>query len=155
MRSALYVPGDAPGKLAKAPRHDADELIIDLEDAVPLVRKDDARHVVASWLRERGTGGGPRLWVRINPGRLGEADVRAVALPGLTGLCVAKAENVSELAALDELLDDLEKERGLERLGVVPLLESAAAILAAPSLARAPASFGSRWARPTCEPTSV
>ncbi|WP_067822982.1 HpcH/HpaI aldolase/citrate lyase family protein [Actinomadura kijaniata] len=136
MRSALYVPGDAPGKLATAPRRDADELIVDLEDAVPLAAKAAARRTVADWLATRPRG--PRVWVRVNPGERGHDDVRAVALPGLTGVCVAKAETVGELAALDALLTGLERERGLRRLGVVPLLESAAAVLDAPALARAP-----------------
>ena len=35
MRSALYVPGDSPEKLARALGRGADALIVDLEDAVP------------------------------------------------------------------------------------------------------------------------
>ncbi|MFC9971111.1 HpcH/HpaI aldolase/citrate lyase family protein [Spirillospora sp. NPDC127200] len=138
MRSALYVPGDAPGKLATAVRRDADELIIDLEDAVPPAAKDGARRAVAAWLGGRGDAPGPRLWVRINAGAVGVRDVRAVALPGVAGVCVAKTETVRQLEELDGLLTGLEKERGLHGLGVVPLLESADAVLNAPALARAP-----------------
>ena len=42
-RSCLTVPGDDPGKLAKAAGLDPDELILDLEDAVAADRKDEAR----------------------------------------------------------------------------------------------------------------
>ncbi|MEU5882497.1 CoA ester lyase [Spirillospora sp. NPDC047279] len=141
MRSALYVPGDAPGKLAKAFSSGADELIVDLEDAVPLAGKEAARRSVAEWLASGPRGSrGPRVWVRINPGEPGIADARAVALPGVAGLCLAKAETPAQLEALDVLLTGLEKERGLDPggLGTIPLLESAAAVLAAPALARAP-----------------
>lgn len=193
-RSALYVPGDAPDKLAKASGRGADELIVDLEDAVPYAGKAAARAAVAAWLRDgpvESSGrpaGPPAVWVRINPGEMGRADVRAVvaaaAEPGgaprrvdgpagaptdapadaaagvpagvpaevpasapadasagvLAGVCVAKAESAAELVALDELLTALERRHGLPAggLGVVPLLESAAAVLAAPELARAP-----------------
>lgn len=140
MRSALYVPGDAPDKFAKALSAGADEIILDLEDAVPLAGKEAARHRVAAWLRERGDAPGPRLWVRVNPGERGAADARAAVLPGLTGLCLAKAESAAELSAMNDLLGELEKERDLgpATVAIVPLLESAAAILAAPELARSP-----------------
>ncbi|MFI5429813.1 aldolase/citrate lyase family protein [Aeromicrobium sp. UC242_57] len=49
-RSALYVPGDVPDKLRSAIDRGADELIVDLEDAVLPERKDLARDiVVAGW----------------------------------------------------------------------------------------------------------
>jgi citrate lyase subunit beta/citryl-CoA lyase len=136
MRSALYVPGDAPAKLAKALDRGADEIIIDLEDAVPLAGKEAARTTVATWLSTLPNVEGPRLWVRINPGEQGLADVRAVAGPNLAGFCVAKAETVAQLAALDIVLSEVEATPGA--LKVIPLLESAAAIMNAYDLARAP-----------------
>ena len=66
-RSALYVPGDAPDKLTKALDRGADELIVDLEDAVPAAGKDAARQAVRVWLHDL-----PALdvgvWVRVNAG---------------------------------------------------------------------------------------
>ncbi|GHJ47971.1 CoA ester lyase [Catellatospora sp. TT07R-123] len=140
MRSYLYVPGDNPGKLAKALSTGADALIVDLEDAVPPAGKDAARVAVAGFLAERTGVGEPRLWVRVNPGAAGHTDAAAVVGPHLAGVCVAKAASADELAALDRLLTALEAERGLAPGGVrvVPLLESAAAVLDAPALARAP-----------------
>ncbi|MBO2447841.1 CoA ester lyase [Actinomadura barringtoniae] len=138
MRSALYVPGDAPGKLAGAARWGADELIVDLEDAVPAARKAEARRAVADWLA--GAPQGPRSWVRINPGEAGAADLHAVTWPVLAGVCMAKAETYAQLIAVNDLLSELEKARGIEpgTFGIVPLLESASAVLDAPRLARAP-----------------
>ena len=43
LRSALFVPGDKPRALTKAPGLNADALIVDLEDAVAPERKADAR----------------------------------------------------------------------------------------------------------------
>ena len=139
-RSALYVPGDAADKLAKALAKGADELIIDLEDAVPQAGKEAARATVASWLGDLPPEGPrPRLWVRINPGAQGHEDLRATVSPALTGFCVAKAEDPAALADLDALLTSLEKERSLsEPLQLIPLLESGEALFRARELARAP-----------------
>ncbi|MGB0102006.1 MAG: CoA ester lyase [Nocardioides sp.] len=133
-RSALYVPGDAADKLTRALERGADEVIVDLEDAVAPAAKDAARESVRVWLHDLPVLAGVGIWVRINPGALGEVDVRAVAgAPALTGVMVAKAETPEELSALDRLLASLGS-----TAGVVPLLESAGAVLRAGELARAP-----------------
>ncbi|MFC7240989.1 HpcH/HpaI aldolase/citrate lyase family protein [Catellatospora aurea] len=82
----------------------------------------------------------PRVWVRVNPAVLGHLDAAAVVGPGLAGLCVAKTESVEQLSALDEVLAGRERAAGLAvgSTKVVPLLESAAAVLAAPAIARGP-----------------
>ncbi|TMR27168.1 aldolase/citrate lyase family protein, partial [Nonomuraea zeae] len=63
----LYVPGDRPERFGKAVASGADVVIIDLEDAVAPVRKDEARANAAAYLRARresrapdaiGPGGG-------------------------------------------------------------------------------------------------
>ncbi|MFI0353355.1 HpcH/HpaI aldolase/citrate lyase family protein [Actinomadura sp. 9N407] len=131
--TALYVPGDRPDRLAKALRTGADELIVDLEDAVPVTAKERTRESVAAWLRSLPADR-PAVTVRVNPGELGHADVRAIAGPGLDGLCVAKTESAAELRALDAVLTGA----GMPDLPVVPLLESAAAVLAASEIAAAP-----------------
>ena len=131
-RSALYVPGDQPGMLAKALDRGADSLIVDLEDAVPLHAKERAREQVAEWLKGLPDTVRPQIWVRINPGERGLEDARAVALPAVTGLCLAKAETPAEIAALDRVLSDA------PWMVLTPLIESAKAVLDAPALAAAP-----------------
>lgn len=133
-RSALYVPGDAEGKLERILERGADEVIIDLEDAVAPKAKDRARETVRIWLHDLPVLDNVGVWVRVNSGQLREADVRAVAgAPALTGFVLAKAESVDELVDLDTLLSSLGS-----TAGVVPLLESARAVLRAGELARAP-----------------
>lgn len=138
-RSYLYVPGNDPAKLAKATQRGADALIVDLEDAVPADAKDAARAIVAAWLPDADAAS-VEIWVRVNPGPLGLLDVAAVAGAKLRGVMVAKTESVAELAAIDEALSTAEREQGLVlgSIGVVPLLESASAVLAAQEIARAP-----------------
>lgn len=139
MRSALYVPGDQPEKLAKALGKGADSLIVDLEDAVLPAHKVAARATVAAWLRGLGPDT-PEIYIRINPGEAGHDDLRAVAIAGVSGICVAKTESVAELEAVDAVLTAAEAAGGLPTGSIVvsPLLESGAAILAAPEIARAP-----------------
>jgi citrate lyase subunit beta/citryl-CoA lyase len=133
-RSALYVPGDAEDKLARILERGADEVIIDLEDAVAPKDKERARETVRIWLHDLPVLADVGVWVRVNSGSLREDDVRAVAgAPALTGFMVAKTETVDELVDLDKLLSSLGS-----TAGVVPLLESARAVLRASDLAMAP-----------------
>lgn len=142
-RSYLYVPGDAPEKLAKAVSRGADALIVDLEDAVPVAGKSAAREAVCGWLAGRpaaGRAGEPEIWVRINAGALGLVDAEAVTGPALTGLCVAKTDHPDDLHAVSEVLAAAEREHRLvhRSVALVPLIESGAGLLAAAGIARVP-----------------
>jgi citrate lyase subunit beta/citryl-CoA lyase len=97
----LFVPGSRSDRFDKAAVSGADELILDLEDAVAPADKGDARDAVADWLG-RGSG-----WVRINAAGTEwfEADVAALAtLPGLRGLMLPKSEDVAVLERLAGIL---------------------------------------------------
>ncbi|MDA8370717.1 MAG: CoA ester lyase [Nocardiopsaceae bacterium] len=145
MRSArtyLYVPGDQPDKLGKALGRGADALIVDLEDAVAPARKEAARAQVGQWLRglADGQGRSPEIWVRTNPGAAAAADIAEVACASLTGVVIAKTESRAEVDAADTALTAAEREAGITpgTIAVMPLLESAAALLAAADIARGP-----------------
>lgn len=45
-RSILFVPGNRPDWIDKAPKYGPDALIIDLEDAVPIAEKEATRQIV-------------------------------------------------------------------------------------------------------------
>src|SRR5512134_4017852 len=55
-RSCLSVPGSSEKMLGKAPELAADELVLDLEDAVAPALKGEARALVASRLAAGGLG---------------------------------------------------------------------------------------------------
>jgi citrate lyase subunit beta/citryl-CoA lyase len=141
-RSHLYVPGDKPEVLAKALGRGADALIVDLEDAVAPASKDAARTVVAQWLSglPAAADNPVQVWIRINSGEMGHTDVRAVLSPAVTGVVAAKTESAEELVALHAVLTAMEDKLELPAgsIGVVPLLESANAVLNALSIAKAP-----------------
>ncbi|WP_235738825.1 HpcH/HpaI aldolase/citrate lyase family protein [Nocardioides alcanivorans] len=134
-RTYLYVPGNAHALVGKALRSGADALILDLEDAVPLAEKDAALAAVVGWLRELPADGDVELWVRLNPGERRVGEVTALAgLPALRGLALAKTESAAEVTEVADLLASL----GDTDTVLMPLLESAAGVLAAQMVATAP-----------------
>lgn len=134
-RSYLYVPGNAGDKLAKAVSRGADALIVDLEDAVPVAEKDNARAAVVAWLGEQPASGPVELWVRVNSGDLRAVDVQALAgIAALTGIVLAKVEDAADVARTASLLADAGDTSTL----LMPLIETAAAVLSAHEIASAP-----------------
>ncbi len=124
MRSWLYIPD-----IRNVGNSEADVFVVDLERA-----GDPAE--VRAWT---GAAGHPAVWVRLPAGEPGQQAVRAVVSPALTGICVA-AESANELAALGTVIAEAEESVGLPvgRIAVVPRLGSAAAVLQAAEIARAP-----------------
>ncbi len=113
MRSWLFAPGDSERKMAKAADGEADIVLLDLEDSVMPENKPAAREMVAQFLATREDRA--RLWVRVNPLSSGEtrADLDAVMPSAPGGLFLPKAEGREDVAALDEMLIDLEAVNGI------------------------------------------
>jgi citrate lyase subunit beta/citryl-CoA lyase len=137
VRSWLYVPGDRPERFDKAVAKGADAIVLDLEDAVSLDHKIEARSLVADWVRN-GDHGRVQVWVRVNQGPMGVEDTAAVALPGLTGICVPKVDDPSELTEIDSVLTESEQRLGLSsgHWPLIPLIESAVGITRLSSIVR-------------------
>jgi citrate lyase subunit beta/citryl-CoA lyase len=144
-RSFLYVPAVRPDLFAKASDGGADAVVLDLEDAVPLPLKSQARHHVRGWLADRHSHPGrlrarrvAERWVRVDPQAL-TADLEAVVGPSLDGIFLAKCTTGS-LDRLESVLADLEPERGLRggSVQVIGLVESAQGILSLAELVRHP-----------------
>ena len=130
VRSYLYVPGHRSEMFAKARSRGADALILDLEDAVPEAAKEEARLAVADFLRTRA-GQGPAIWVRLNAGELLADDVRAIIAAGPDGVSLPKVSSPEDVARLGELLAG-------RPVPIIALIETAAGVLNAPAIARAP-----------------
>lgn len=100
MRSKLFVPGSRPELFAKALASEADAISFDLEDAVAEGRKAEARALVADFLgSDAARSSSKQLVVRVNaPGTPHfEADIRAVAVPGLALLNLPKCETAESV----------------------------------------------------------
>ena len=80
-RSLLFVPGHRPERFAKALQSGTDLVCIDLEDAVPLAHKADARLAVQKFLSDCPESVRERLIVRVGAvaSDEGRADLQALA----------------------------------------------------------------------------
>jgi len=132
-RSWLYVPADDAPRLAKAATRGADALIVDLEDGVAPGMKAQARRNLSEFL-ESGEYS-CALWVRVNsdPQAL-EEDLKHCIHPRLDGVVAAKTESAS---VLSNIVHRIETELGTPR-GIMPLLETAQAVLDAYQIAAVP-----------------
>ncbi len=126
-RSLLTVPGNRENMLAKAPACGADGLILDLEDSVPVAEKPKAREMVRGFIAEHKTTSS--LYVRVNALQTGMLadDLEAIAVAGLVGIKLPKAESPEAISAVDAMLAGIEQGRGLASgsIGIELGLESA------------------------------
>jgi citrate lyase subunit beta/citryl-CoA lyase len=112
-RSWLFAPGDSEKKMAKAAASNADIALIDLEDAVAVEEKANARALTAAFLKSQADTS--RLWVRINPLASEHAlrDLAAV-MPGKPGgIMLPKSRGGHDLVVLDHYLSALEAANGI------------------------------------------
>lgn len=137
--SYLFVPANRPERYERALESGADAVIVDLEDAVALPQKEEARATLARWLR--GNGPQPRLWVRINAADTvwhGD-DLLTFSALSMAGIVLPKAEDPKTLSAIARRL-------GPGR-GLIALIESAAGLAAMREIAAVPGvqrlAFGS------------
>jgi citrate lyase subunit beta/citryl-CoA lyase len=140
-RTLLFVPGDRPQRIATALASDADAVAVDLEDAVAEEAKDAARQGAIAALRAAPSRAGVFLRVNAIDGPWFAADLAAVTavLPRLTGVLLPKTEDAGQVRRLADLLADAEAEAGVPtgRTAVLPIVESARGVLAAPVIAAA------------------
>lgn len=108
-RTMFFVPGNAPGKIAKAEIYGADCLIYDLEDAVSVNEKDAARDLVCSFLSTYRPD--CRIGIRINGQDTPyyEEDVRAMVPLKPDFLRLPKSETAENVQALDALITEVEQ----------------------------------------------
>ncbi|MGE0484032.1 MAG: CoA ester lyase [Gammaproteobacteria bacterium] len=140
VRSSLFVPGHKPDWVAKARAAGADELILDLEDAVPDDHKSAARPLVRESVKALHAAG-QYCSVRINGYATGRTldDLEGIACAELRAVMLPKVERVEDLVALDTLLTQLERRHGIAdgSIKTTLLLETAGAMRNAYDIARA------------------
>ena len=142
-RTCLAVPASSPRFLAKARGLAADEIFLDLEDAVAPAAKDEARLAAAAALAEGGWDG-KVMAVRVNDAGTAWAyqDVIAVvegAGAALDVIILPKVSGPGQVIWLDLLLGQLEQAAGLPagRIGIEAQIEDAAGLAAVDEIAAA------------------
>lgn len=106
-RSVLYIPGSKPRALEKAKTLPVDAVIFDLEDAVSVEEKENARDTLAAALAAGGYGARVRI-VRINgfDTPWGKDDARAAAAMDCDAILLPKVSSPADLDALAEVTGD-------------------------------------------------
>ncbi|HZS67466.1 MAG TPA: CoA ester lyase [Burkholderiales bacterium] len=129
IRSFLFTPANVARRVEKALTLAADAVILDLEDSVAPADKAASRKSVLSALAK------PRsclLYVRVNapatPYCYG--DLVETLARGLDGVVVPKIESAADLHAIDWLMANLERDRGIAEgsLDLMPQIETAAGV---------------------------
>lgn len=128
-RTLLFAPGSRPELLAKAQTGEADALIFDLEDSVPVNAKDEARRNIASVL---AAGAARPVFLRINNPRAGDAisDLQVLEqarnLSNVAGVILPKADSEDDVRAVAALLTSVEEKLGATagHLAILPLIET-------------------------------
>jgi citrate lyase subunit beta / citryl-CoA lyase len=129
IRSFLFTPANVARRVEKALTLDADAVILDLEDSVAASDKAASRRPVLEALAK------PRralAYVRVNAPSTPYCyqDLVETVQKGLDGIVVPKIESAADLHAIDWLLANLERERGMAEgsLDLMPQIETAAGV---------------------------
>ncbi len=143
-RTCLSVPGSNPRMIEKAKALPADQVFLDLEDAVAADAKTTARMQVAAALAEPGWGTALR-GVRVNDWttpwtHTDVIDVVSAAGAHLDLIVLPKVTDASHVQALDLLLTQLELTHGLPvgRIGIDAQIENAQGLRNIDAIAAAP-----------------
>ena len=111
LRSALYMPGINQKAMDKALNLDCDAVVLDLEDAVEVSKKEDSRQLVIRQIENNDYG--PRVVVvRVNDlgTKWGEQDVAAVANLPIQAILVPKVSEIRDISRMIDLLNRLGSE---------------------------------------------
>lgn len=139
LRTMLFVPGNNMRMIHKAATLEADAVILDLEDAVPMAEKETARIFVRDSI-ELVKSGGPEVFARVNALTTGltAEDLDAVICETLDGIILPKSDSKADILKVQGLIGKVEKKRGLDSsCSIVPLIETAKGVLNVDEIASA------------------
>lgn len=132
-RTFLFAPAHRADRFEKAMQSDADAVIFDLEDAVPLTEKTKARQTMTAAWGTWDASQRARVLVRMNALTTETAveDLQWLStLTGLTAVMVPKTESPNDLQRVSKALGS--------QVWLIPLIETAQGVHALDAVARAP-----------------
>ncbi len=138
-RSMLFVPVTVLKFVERAAEREADAIILDLEDSVPVAEKPRGRELLqeaAATVAHKGAD----VVVRINrPWRMALKDIEAAVSPRVQALMLTKVESAEHVRMVAEIVAELEVERGMTpgATTLVALVETAGAFFRMEEIARA------------------
>lgn len=134
MRSLMFVPAHNLKLLDSSVRRDADVLLLDIEDSVPVCDKQMARDNIKEFVkRPEIIGGGKLVFPRINDRESGQLlkDLYQLTIEGVTGFMYPKATKGEDIYFVGKLLETIEYEKHIPvgTFKIIPLIETAGAIV--------------------------
>ncbi len=128
-RSFLFAPGNVARRVEKALTLQADAVIVDLEDSVAIAEKAATRKTAAAALERPRRARG---YVRVNApsSAFCFSDLLETIHRKVDGVVLPKVESAADLHAIDWMIWNLERERGMAEgsLDLIPQIETAAGV---------------------------
>lgn len=132
MRSLMFVPAHNTKLLDSATRRDADVLLLDIEDSVPVCDKQMARDNIKEFVKREDLNG-KLIFPRVNDRESGELikDLYQLTIDGVTGFMYPKATKGEDIYFVGKLLETIEYEKHFPvgTFKIIPLIETAGAIM--------------------------
>ena len=131
LRSFMFLPAHNTKFIDKALISDADAIILDMEDAVPLSKKEEARQIIIDY-SYKGLLNQKKVFIRINHIGTKEfvEDVSSLVVPGIFGIMPSKIRNADDIVLIDNFLNFFEIKNCLEekKITLAPLIETTDAV---------------------------
>lgn len=132
MRSLMYVPAHNNKLLDSSARRDADVLLLDLEDSVPVFDKQLARDNIKAFI-QRDDLNGKLIFPRVNDRESGELlrDLTQLTIEGVDGFLYPKVTKGEDIYFVGKLLETIEYEKHIPigTFKLMALIETAGAIV--------------------------
>lgn len=132
MRSLMFVPAHNQKLLDSSLRRDADVLLLDIEDSVPVVNKQEARDNIKAFV-QREESKGKMIFPRVNDRESGELlrDLHQLTIEGISGFMYPKSTKAEDVYFVGKLLETIEYEKNIPvgTFKLIPLIETAGAIV--------------------------
>ncbi|MBN1252178.1 MAG: HpcH/HpaI aldolase/citrate lyase family protein [Bacteroidales bacterium] len=123
--SRLYLPGNTPSMMLNAGIHKPNGIILDLEDAVALEKKEEARYLVRNALRNVDFYGAERM-VRINQLPLGIEDLKFIVPHHVNLILIPKCESADQIHQVEIEINRIKAAENLNYpIYYMPIIESA------------------------------
>ena len=136
----MFVPAHNQRLLDSAIRRDADVLLLDVEDSVPVFDKQLARDNIKSFV-QRDDLNGKLVFPRINDRESGELlkDLTQLTVEGVNGFMYPKSTCAEDIYFVGKLLETIEYEKHIPigTFKIIPLIETAGAIVNIMSICKA------------------
>jgi len=135
--SRLYLPGNNPPLMINAGIHKPDGIILDLEDAVAVDKKYEARFIVRNALRTLDFYGAERM-VRINQVPKGLDDLEFLVPYNVNLLLVPKCESAEQIKLVNKKIEELKKKYKIKaNIWLMPIIESCLGVIKSYEIATA------------------